>query len=96
MEEMKEKIIVNMKYLIGLVENQLDDQEILKGYMLYYFAQARTLFNLKDDLIFRLDKMIFGKYEAEQYRAAIENVRRVLKDFLKEKFNVSESMIKLD
>jgi len=40
--------------------------------------------------------MTFGHYESNQYKIAIENVRRVLKDFLKEKFNVSESMIKLD
>lgn len=93
---MEEKIIVDLKFLIELVEEQLTDQEILAGFMQYYFAQSRTLYDLKDDLIFRVDKMTFGHYDSNQYKLALSNVERVLKEFLKEKFNVAESMIKLD
>lgn len=92
----KEKIIVDLRFLIELVEEQLTDQEILAGFMQYYFAQSRTLSDLRRDFIFRIDKMTFGRYESNQYKVAIENVRRVLKEYLKLEFNVVESMIKLD
>lgn len=89
------KKIVDLRYLHELCKNELNDDEILQGYMEFYIAQSRDLHDLKSDLIYRLDKVSFC-YTSDQYKAAYDNVKRVLKLYLKNQFNIHESFIKLD
>lgn len=92
---MNEKVIVDLRYLHEVVKNLLSDEEVLQGFMEYYFAQSRTLHDLRSDLIYRLDKVSFC-YTSEQYIAAYDNVKRVLTEYLKKEFNMFESFINLD
>lgn len=92
---MSKKRVVDLRFLHEIVNDQLSDQEILQGFMEYYFAQSRDLHDLKSDLIYRLDKVSFC-YTPEQYMKAYDNVKRVIKEYLKTQFNIFESFIKLD
>lgn len=89
------KLIVDLRYLHEICSNQLNDEQILQGFIEYYIAQSRSLHDLKSDLVYRLDKVSFC-YSTEQYLAAYENVKRVFKEYLKSKFNICETFIQLD
>lgn len=89
------KLIVDLRYLHEICSNQLNDDEVLQGYMKYYVAQSRDLHDLRNDLVYRLDKVSFH-YSTDQYLTAYENVKRVFIQYLKCQFNVSETFIQID
>lgn len=89
------KKTVDLRYLHEITSNELNDEQILQGFIQYYIAQSRNLNDLKSDLIYRLDKVCFC-YSTEQYLAAFENVKRVFTEYLKNQFNIYDSFIRLD
>lgn len=93
--EIMTKKTVDLRYLHEITRDQLNDEQILQGFMEYYIAQSRDMHDLKSDLIYRLDKASFC-YSTDQYLAAYENVKRVFTEYLKSQFNIFDSFIKLD
>lgn len=93
--EIMTKKIVDLRYLHEITSNQLNDEQILQGFIEYYIAQSRNLNDLKNDLVYRLDKTSFC-YSTEQYLAAYENVKRVFEEYLKSQFHIFDSFIRLD
>lgn len=88
-------IIVSHDYLLKLANNELTDEEILKGYFKYYFCQDRQLSDIKHDYFNaslsnnkNADIYLFQSLTPEQIRKAIEKLENVLNLFLKTHFDL--------
>lgn len=91
------KIKVSHDYLLKLANNELKDNEILKGYFKYYFCQDRNISDLKIDFMNagnpmknkNVDCIFFQDLSPEQIKNSIENLENVLNEFLINTFNLS-------
>lgn len=89
-------IIVSHDYLLKLANNNLKDEEILKGYFKYYFCQNRNLNDLNFDYIKAKvpimnkmsDYLLFESLNTDDINKAIEKLENVLNEFLKTHFDL--------
>lgn len=87
---------ISADYLLRLLDDETEKEEILKGYMKYYVAQGRNIGDMHLDYM-RLHKagrtgkdgraFVFSLYKSSQIRDALVKVRHVLDDYLSSNFN---------
>lgn len=75
---------ISADYLLRLLDDKTEKEEILKGYMTYYVAQGRNIGDMRLDYM-RLHKagrtgkdgraFVFTLYESSQIRDALVKVR---------------------
>lgn len=89
-------IIVSHDYLLKLANNDLTDEEILKGYFQYYFCQDRNLSDVNFDIMKAKmpimnasgDYLLFESITTDDIKKAIEKLENVLNEFLKTHFDL--------
>lgn len=68
-------------WLFDLVHNNLDDQEILKGFIKYYVLYDLTISDVHQDIRFHTLYGVIGT------KVALNNLRRVLKEYTEKETN---------
>lgn len=92
-------IVVSHDYLLQLVNEDLTEKEILKGYFEYYFCQGRNMADLKHDYMYAMnpkneDCVLFQSITPEQIKRILQKLENILNKFLKSNFDlvIQESM----
>lgn len=88
---------INVDYLMKLAYDDLSDDQILRGYMEFYFCQGRNIGDLFHDYMrLRRPKYVNICYEMmlitpEQIRTSIKRVRKVIDVFLDKQFDLKST-----
>lgn len=91
------KVIVNMVYIEALLNNELNDFEVIRGYMHYYVAQGRCLHDLHSDLVYQYKKAYLGMKDlgVNQIQDVLIKVKKLVKTHLVNQYGIPMSFITL-
>lgn len=91
------KVIVNMVYIEALLNNELNDFEVIRGYMHYYVAQGRCLHDLHSDLVYQYKKAYLGikDLEVNQIQDVLIKVKKLVKTHLVNQYGIPMDFITL-
>lgn len=91
------KIIINVVYIEALLNNELNDFEIIRGYMHYYVSQGRCLHDMHSDLVYQYKKAYLGMKDLEvnQIQAVLIKVKKLVKNHLVNQYGIPIDFITL-
>lgn len=91
------KVIVNMVYIEALLNDELNDFEVIRGYMHYYVAQGRCLHDLHSDLVYQYKKAYLGikDLEVNQIQDVLIKVKKLVKTHLVNQYGIPMDFITL-
>lgn len=91
------KIIINIVYIEALLNNELNDFDVIRGYMHYYVSQGRCLHDLHSDLVYQYKKVYLGMRDLEvnQIQAVLTKVSKLVKTHLANQYGIPMDYITL-